>query len=369
MIAAIDGFEWRDRPTGVGRFLQNVLAAMAPLAPRDRFVLFLPAPLAAPPAWPNVETIVAPCAGGFFRWQNQVLPGMVARRGCDRLWAPNNVPPLRPGVPTLVTVHDVSWRGVPADYSLKERLSLDLRARWGLRRAAAVAADSAFSAAEVERWYGIHRNRVRVVHLGRQPGLRRAGAAEIAAFRGRYGLEGKTVIGFLGALFGRRHVPETAAAVERLRRGRDAVLLLAGPDRLGAAARRRLDRDWIVRLPWLPEGEIAAFYSSLDLCCYLSEYEGFGLPPMEALQCGTVPLLLPGSSLGELYDGCALFVDRPDPGRVAAAMASFLDEPAAGAGMLRRWRERQELFSWARTARTYLELLASLDGGGAARGS
>ena len=369
MIAAIDGFEWRSRPTGVGRFLRNVLAAMAPLAPGERFVLFLPAPPEAPLPWPNVETVVVPYAGGFFRWQNVVLPGRIARHGCDRLWAPNNVPPLRPGVPTLVTVHDVSWRGVPADYSLKERLSLDLRARWGLRRAASVAADSEFSAGEVGRWYGIGRDRVRVVHLGRQPGLCRAGDAEIAAFRGRHGLAGRTVIGFLGALFGRRHVVETAAAVERLRCGRDAVLLLAGPDRLTPAARRRLDRGWIVRLPWLPEEEIAAFYSSLDLCCYLSEYEGFGLPPMEALQCGTVPLLLPGSSLGELYEGCALFVDRSDPGRVAEAMASFLERPAAGAEMLRRWRERQELFSWERTARAYLELLASLDGGGAARGS
>jgi glycosyltransferase involved in cell wall biosynthesis len=369
MIAAIDGFEWRDRPTGVGRFLQNVLAAMAPLAPGARFVLFLTAPLATPLPWPNVETVVAPYAGGFFRWQNGVLPGRIARHGCDRLWAPNNVPPLRPGVPTLVTVHDVSWRGVPRDYALKERLSLDLRARWGLRRAAAVVADSAFSAAEVERWYGIGRDRVRVVHLGRQPGLRRARADEVSAFRQRHGLAGRTVIGFLGAMFGRRHVVETAAAVERLRRGRDAVLLLAGPDRLDAAARRRLDRDWIVRLPWLPEEMIAPFYSSLDLCCYLSEYEGFGLPPMEALQCGTVPLLLPGSSLGELYDGCALFVDRPDPGRVAEAMASFLERPAAGAEMLRRWRERQELFSWERTARAYLELLASLDGSRTSRRS
>jgi glycosyltransferase involved in cell wall biosynthesis len=369
MIAAIDGFEWRARPTGVGRFLQNVLAAMAPQAPGHRFVLFLPAPLAAPPAWPNLETVVAPHAGGFFRWQNQVLPGLIARHGCDRLWAPNNVPPLRTGVPTLVTVHDVSWRGVPADYSLRERLSLDLRARWGLRRAAVVAADSAFSAAEVSRWYGIGRDRVRVVHLGRQPGLRRAGGPEIAAFRARHGLAGRTVIGFLGALFGRRHVVETAAAVERLRCGRDAVLLLAGPDRLGDAARRRLDRDWIVRLPWLAEEEIAAFYSSLDLCCYLSEYEGFGLPPMEALQCGTVPLLLPGSSLGELYSGCALFVDRPDPGRVAAAMDSFLERPAARTELLRRWREREGLFSWERTARAYLGLLDSLDGDGVSRRS
>lgn len=369
MIVAIDGFEWRDQPTGVGRFLKNVLAALVPLATRHRFVLFLPAPLAAPPAWPNLETVVAPCAGGFFRWQNQVLPGLVARHGCDRLWAPNNVPPLRPGVPALVTVHDVSWRSIPADFALRERLALDLRARWGLRRARALAADSAFSAGEIERWYGIDRGGIHVIPLGLPPGLHRAGEGEIASFRERHGLAGKTVIGFLGAMLGRRHVLELAAAVERLRRDRDAVLLLAGPDRLPASAHARLDRDWIVRLPWLPEEMVAPFYSCLDLSGYLSEYEGFGLPPMEALQCGTVPLLLPGSSLSEFYEGCALFTDRPDPGRIASVIEAFLEHPEASEELLRQWRARQDRFSWERAARAYLDLLVAMAGEGAARHS
>lgn len=362
MITAIDGFEWRDRPTGVGRFLQNLLSALVPAAPEHRFVLFLTAALQHPPDWPNLTLVVAGYRGGFFRWQNTVLPGLIARHKCDRLLAPNNLPPLRPGVPTLVVVHDVSWRSIPQDYSLKERVSLDLRARWSLPRCQALAADSAFSAGEIERWYGIDRGRIHVIHLGLQPGLRRAPDRDIAAFRERHGLAGKTAVGFLGALFGRRHVAELVQSLELLRRRRDAVLLLAGPDRLQGPTQVSLEREWIIRLPWLPEEEVALFYSSLDLSCYLSDYEGFGLPPMESLQCGTIPLLLTGSSLSELYSGCALFADSPDPAGLAAMMDSFLSSPESGTELLRTWREREGRFSWQIAAQRYLRLLSSLGG-------
>lgn len=363
MIVAIDGFEWRERPTGVGRFLRNLLAPLVAAAPEHRFFLFLPAALQQPPAWPNLTTVVREHPGGSFYWQNRVLPGLIAAHRCDRLLAPANVAPLRPGVPTLLVVHDVSWRSVPGDFSRRQRWSLDLRCRWSLRRAAAVAAVSQFSAGEVERWYGVQRRGIHVVHHGLQPGLRRAPDPAAGEFRRRHGFAGKTAIGFLGAMFGRRHILELLAAVERLRRNRDAVLLLAGPDRSRPSLKAALDREWVVRLPWLAETETAPFYSSLDLSCYLSDYEGFGLPPMEALQCGTVPLLLSGSSLSELYSGCALFADRPDPGALAAVMEDFLRRPERKAELLQAWREREGRFSWEAAAQRYLQLLASLAAG------
>lgn len=360
MIVAIDGFEWRDQPTGVGRFMKNLLSLLIPAAPQDRFFLFVPSPLQSPPAWPNLELVIREFRGGYFRWQNTVLPGLIARHGCDRLLAPNNLPPLFPGVPSLVVVHDISWRSTPGDFSLKQRVSHDLRARWGLRKAAVLTAVSDFSAGEIERWYGVPRRRIQVIHHGLQPGLQRSSEAEITAFRTRYGLQGKKAIGFLGALFGRRHITELIEATDRLRKRIDAFLLLAGPDRLGPASGIDLNRDWIVRIPWLAEEEIAAFYSSLDLHVYLSKYEGFGLPPMEALQCGTVPLLLTGSSLTELYSGCALFADSPDPEQITPLMEAFLKDPEEKDALLERWKQREQTFSWSTAARSYLTLLRGI---------
>jgi len=121
-----------------------------------------------------------------------------------------------------------------------------------------------------------------------------------------------------------------------------------------------------MRLPWLPEDETALFYSCLDLSCYLSDYEGFGLPPMEALQCGTVPLLLAGSSLSELYSGCALFEASPDPDRLADAMDAFLRSTERRSELLAAWRERSGRFSWDDAAQNYLQLLSCLAGAGEA---
>ncbi len=361
MKVAIDGFEWRDRPTGVGRFMKNLLSVLIPAAPSDQFVLIVPAPLQDPPSWPNLTVLVSPFDGGYFRWQNAVLPGLIRRHGCDRLLAPNNLPPLRPGVPTLVVVHDISWRFTPRDFSWKQQLSHHLRASWGLKRTKAISAVSAFSASEIERWYGIDQSRIQVIHHGLQPGLKCSSPQDISSFKAAHNLNGKTVIGFLGALFGRRHIRELIQAVQLLRKSRDAILLLAGPDRLKPTERVNLDQKWIIRLPWLPEEDIPLFYSSLHLSAYLSDYEGFGLPPMEALQCGTVPLLLSGSSLSELYTGAALFIQRPDPIEIATAMTAFLDQPKIREHLLTAWQERESRFSWATAAQSYVDLLRTLE--------
>ncbi len=84
MIVAIDGFEWRDRPTGVGRFMKNLLSTLIPAAPDHRFFLFLCAPLQNPPDWPNLTLVVKDACG-------RLLP--LAKRG---LAGPDRPPRLRP---------------------------------------------------------------------------------------------------------------------------------------------------------------------------------------------------------------------------------------------------------------------------------
>jgi len=113
-------------------------------------------------------------------------------------------------------------------------------------------------------------------------------------------------------------------------------------------------------MPWLPEEDIPIFYSSLDLSAYLSGYEGFGLPPMEALQCDTVPLLLHGSSLSELYSTCALFADSPEPTAIASIINSFLKHPETKTNLLNQWQAHQHRFSWGKAAKQYLHLLKLL---------
>ncbi len=134
----------------------------------------------------------------------------------------------------------------------------------------------------------------------------------------------------------------------------DTVLLLIGENHAvpeSILKKNRADLLWLRRLP---ENELNAFYSSLSLFMYMSAYEGFGLPPMEALNCGTVSLLLRRSSLAELYGDLALFAERPDPEIIAAAICGFLQqEDEAKRQLLDNWQVRKPYFSWKRAAEEY----------------
>ncbi|MCJ7525007.1 MAG: glycosyltransferase, partial [Candidatus Aminicenantes bacterium] len=186
--------------------------------------------------------------------------------------------------------------------------------------------------------------------------------SEIKAWKAGHGLAGKRLIGFLGNFFKRRHVPEIIAAQEILRkRHPDMVLLLIGETHAvpeNTLKKNKSDFLWLQRLP---ENELNVFYSSLCLFLYISEYEGFGLPPMEALNCGTISLLLRRSSLAELYGDTALFLERPDPDRIAAAISDFLqDEEHFKSRLLSRWQTQKKYFSWKRAAEEYLREIESL---------
>jgi glycosyltransferase involved in cell wall biosynthesis len=223
------------------------------------------------------------------------------------------------------------------------------------KKAKVIFTDSDFSKAEIIKRTSVPADKVKRIHLGIDERFRRVAASEIKAWKAGHGLAGKRLIGFLGNFFKRRHVPEIIAAQEILRkRHPDTVLLLIGENHAvpeNTLKKNKSDFLWLRRLP---ENELNAFYSSLCLFLYISEYEGFGLPPMEALNCGTVSLLLRRSSLAELYGDTALFLERPDPELIAAAISGFLQqEEEARRQLLDRWQVRKPYFSWKRAAEEY----------------
>ncbi|MCX6556304.1 MAG: glycosyltransferase, partial [Candidatus Aminicenantes bacterium] len=225
-------------------------------------------------------------------------------------------------------------------------------------KAAQIYTDAEFTKGELGRYYGVPAEKIQAIPLAIEAGFKRAAEATIDAFKERHRLEGKKVIGFLGSVFQRRHVKELIQACDRLRARHDLALIIVGRNYAGKETESWLHREGITWLEWLPEELLNSFYSSLDLFVYISSYEGFGFPPLEALACGTVPLLLPSSSLQEMYHDLALFVENPDPGQVAVAIDDFLDDPGpVRARIGGRWRERKDFFTWPRVAAAYLETL------------
>ena len=327
----IDAREIVGRPTGVGRFLANVLQTWAAdPALAHRFTLFLPS---AGPDWlerlgDRFAVARDPAATGGTWWEQIRLPRLAARAGVDVLLSPGYTAPLRLSCPSVVVIHDVSFFAHPEWFSWREGVRRRWLTRRAARRAAVVVTVSEFSAAEIERWIGVPRSAIRVVRHG-APAVSR----EIDSVR-------PPLVLFVGSLFNRRKLPETIGAFARVvARVPDARLVLVGDNRTAPrqdpaalAAEFGVSRevDW---RDYVTDGELDCLYERARVFVFLSEYEGFAMTPLEAVAHGVPPILLDVPVAREVYGAAALYVP-PDIDRIAAAMTELLterDEPRSAA--------------------------------------
>lgn len=183
---------------------------------------------------------------------------------------------------------------------------------------------------------------------------------EIRKWRESRGLKDRRVIGFLGSIFSRRNLPALVEAVDKLRTEFPGTILqIIGrdmtypPQRIGCL----LLQDCIRWEKSLEEQEIPLFYSALDAFAYLSDYEGFGLPPLEALACGTVPVVTATSSLKEVFQGMAIMVESADPEEVKLALKNALMDRNLKESCLGEFARKREHFSWERAAGEFASLI------------
>lgn len=351
---AIDARELAGHVTGAGVYLLQMLRQWAG---RDdlRLTLVSHAPLAsAVDAIPNLTAarVVRPDATGGTLWEQFVLPRAVAASGAGVLFAPAYTAPLAAGLPVVLAVHDVSFAAHPEWYPQPGRLRRNFVSRRAARHAAAVVTLSAFSASEIRRWFGVPSDRLHVIPPGAPP--------KTPAFdRVR---DRDPLVTYVGSIFNRRHVPEMIAAVAALRRT-DARLFIAGANRTwphediaahiastGAGARIEWRED-------APDADIAARLAQASASCWLSEYEGFAMTPFEGLASGVPPVLLDTPVAREVYADAALFVDRPAPPQIAAALDRLIDSADLREDLVGRATPLWSRFDWARSATALLDLL------------
>jgi len=361
----LDGLLVRERPAGVARAVLELAAA---LAEQDRgfdFVVLATAPelfgdLAGRPGW-RVQACPG-AAGGILRkaWFTQVrLPGVVRELGGDLLHSLQFVAPLRPGRPTVVTVHDLAWRLVPGTVEEPRRTYYRLCVGPSLRGAAAIVTNSAATAADVRRLYPECAPRVSVTPFGLAGWARRAAAREgPTAAPGR---AGRPRFLFVGTLEPRKNLERILRAYEIFltRPDRDPAscpsLLFVGASgwrdtRLRAAMRRLQEAGHLEARDYCPPPDLWELYRSAHGLLFPSLHEGFGFPILEAMAAGLPVLTADRGAMAEVAGAAALLVDPTDDAAVAAGMAQLAFDGALrtrlAAGGLQRVRE----WTWERTA-------------------
>jgi glycosyltransferase involved in cell wall biosynthesis len=351
MRIAIDAREIIGQPTGVGRYLSQVLAAWATLpgASAHEFVLCAPEQATPPnPGTLRISSLSAPGRGT--RWEQFVLPRLVAAAGADVLFAPGYTAPLRSPVPVVLTIHDVSFVSHPEWFSWREGLRRRVLTRMSARRAARVLTQSDFSKREAVKYLGLDQSRVDVIYLGTTT-LRTDAPRE-------------PLVLYVGSLFNRRHIPELIEGFTRLaQRHATARLEIVGDNRTRPAvdvnalvAQSGVAERVRVR-PYVTDAELSSLYARASAFAFLSEYEGFGLTPLEAMAAGVPVVVLDTEVAREIYGPAATYLDRPDPELIAVALERLLVDEAERARLLEASEAQVERYSWRECAHRTLQVL------------
>jgi glycosyltransferase involved in cell wall biosynthesis len=348
----VDARELLGARTGVGRYLGELISRWTLESDADRreFVLYAPEPLEV--VWPRAKTRVAPGGRGTW-WEQTTLTDAVRADRPDVFFAPAYTAPLRLSMPFAVTIHDVSFSRHPGWFRPRERYRRHLLTASAARRAAAVITVSDFSKREIADVYGIPHTKIHTIYNG-------------FTARAQQGVSREPIVLFSGSIFNRRRVPDLIAAFAIASRSvRDARLVIAGENRtwpfqdLSAAARAQGIGDRVTLRGYVPDQELDRLFARASVFAFLSEYEGFGLTPLEALAARLPVVVLDTEAAREIYGDAVTYVRRGDVGGTAEALVRFLTSPQTADTQLERAPAVLARYSWDTAAR---RTLAVIDG-------
>jgi glycosyltransferase involved in cell wall biosynthesis len=354
MRIGVDARELCGRATGAGRYLHGLLAewSAGDNARGHEFVLYAPEPVGVPFDARRFPTRIVPGAPGTL-WEQFRLPAAAARDHLDIFFAPAYTAPLLMRTPIVAAIHDVSFAAHPEWFSTREGIRRRWISRRVARRARAVITISEFSRREIVEHFGLRESHVHVIPPGVTPPPK---PAALVARQPR--------VLYVGSIFNRRRVPELIRAFEPIaRRHPEAALDIVGDDRthprqdLGVAI-KQADLDG--RVTWrqfVPDEELGQLYWSARAFAFLSEYEGLGLTPLEALAAGVPPVLLDTPVARESCGDAALFVRAGDVSGITGALRQLLFDEAVRERLLAAAPTALAKYTWPHAARETLALL------------
>lgn len=350
------------RQAGVSRYIEFLVRALPRVAPEDEFVVFTGpnagVDLAAFPADLRWQASRFPTERPEARilWEQLAGPFALRRERIDLAHGPVNVAPLMAGVPTVVTVHDLAFRVYPEQYPALKRRYLDVLTRLSVRRATRVITVSENTRRDLLRFYRVPPERVVTVPNGVDSLFTPVtDPLALAAFRRRHDLPEDFIL-FVGTLQPRKNLLTLLRAYARVGEQLDLPLVVAGGkgwmyEPVFDEVRALGIADRVIFAGYAEAEELPLWYSAAKVFVYPSLYEGFGLPVLEAMACGTPVITSSTSSLPEVAGDAAVLVDPMD----VEAMGEALVEVVADAELRERMRERglaqARTFSWERTAR------------------
>lgn len=346
---AVDGHGFTTPQTGVGVYTREILHAMAIDRPDCRFTVYLPPNVAVPGAAPGIAYRPLPATrfiGRHLQW-----PARIRRLRPDAYFGPVGVLPLREvGCPSAITVHDLAIYRNPNWFPGGQPLSTRWVVPRSLRRADIVIAVSASTARDITELFGVPASRIEVVPHGVSSVFKPMSSEDLAGARARLALPERFIL-FVGTIQPRKNLV-TLLEAWAMMRDRPDLVIVGGWGWLYEPIKERLGRlgGGVHHLDSLDPADLPAVYNLARVLAHPAWYEGFGLPPLEAMACGTPVVVSDRSSLPELVEEAGLVVAADDADAWRKALEKVCGDPDLAADMRRRGILRAAEFSWGRAA-------------------
>ncbi len=373
MHIAINAWFWDNPSVGSGQYLKYLLPALLKADDQLEITLISPQSFVSAPSDERLKTIVAtvpfanPTSNLAKVWFEQIsFPRACHHLRVDVAHVPYFGSPLSPTVPTVVTIHDIiplilpEYRG-----GFRVRLYTSLVAA-AASQAHLILADSVASQQDILAKLHVFSTQIRVVYLAPAPHFRPAETVEqLTKIRLKYNLPDKFIL-YLGGYDVRKNVKALLHAFIWVRRalGNDYPLVLAGglprhdtaffpdPRRL---ARQLAIENYLLTPGWIAEEDLPLLYAAATVFVYPSYYEGFGLPILEAMACGTPVVTTNAASLPELAGAAAFQLHHDDCKHLAGAIIRLCIDESFHEEMTQRGLAQVKQFSWTKTAQQTLQ--------------
>ncbi len=364
MRIAFDGTTLRPGRTGVGYYTEHLLHHLVAAAGRDEVVVISNGPVDTEGRLPpHVRVMSTGWHTPRLVWMQACAPKLLRQLQPDVVHFTNGMIPIASPVPTVVTIHDMSLTLFPR-YHPPRRVMLNRPlVNLAARRAQAIITVSESAKRDIVGLYGLDADRVHVVHEAAAPTFGPVhDAAALRRVRRTYGLAERFIL-YVGAIEPRKNLPTLIDAFAARRQSGDLPhqLVCAGP--YGWLCRdierrvERLDIAGAVRFTgYVPFADLPALYSLAEMFVFPSLYEGFGLPVVEAMACGTAVIAGSAAALSEVTAGASEHVRPLDVEALGEVMVSLGRDPEQRRELARRGLERSRAFSWDRAARETLDL-------------
>ncbi len=360
--------------TGIGNYSRMIVQALSDFYPDNDYLLFSPSRKDSPAkarlkAAPNISYVYPdsplPLIGEEY-WRVAGVVSDIRRCGVDIFHGLSNELPFgirSAGCKSVVTIHDLIFLRLPHTYSRSAREILRMKTKYACRNADAIIAISERTKADIIEYYGISPEKIHLVYQGCDPIFSKpVDKEEIDKVKNLYGIQGRYLLS-VGTIQERKNQIACVRVLPRI--PADVRLVLVGKgdeymnkvkaeaEKLGVAGR-------VSFLSGVPHPHLPAIIKGCEVFLYMSRYEGFGIPILEAMTCGVPVIAASGSCLEEVGGDAALYSNPDDYDSLAANILSVLSDHMKAATMVDAAKDRITLFSPQAIASSIMDVYRSV---------